>query len=349
MTTQLKPARGHGKRISERAVLTRCLLLLNRLKQGAADKAALIDAVQRDLPEAYPASPAAQREAFKRDLQRLRRVFGVTLAYANGEYELADPGLFLNLPLSPAALEGMMTLALAFEGQPDYANVLQFIEEVARWLPASQRLSLRNPQVIVNLDILKQLDPDPISPRVWESVRRAKAQRRLIQFNYLSARYEDNKPKRFRVAPARIVYQWGHLYLLGYVLPQAGSTPATGEYIRFRLGGIQDDDALQVLPTVMGRTPASAPPRYEVRYRLLPPLGRGKVSRHFEGMQVTQREDGTTEVCGTTQDLFHAERVLLSYGQYCVVLGGRELLERMRQAVEGMHRNLREGSSGEGH
>jgi len=74
MTTLLKPARGRGKRISERAVLTRCLLLLNRLKQGAADKAALIGAVQRALPEAYPASPAAQREAFKRDLQLLSRV-----------------------------------------------------------------------------------------------------------------------------------------------------------------------------------------------------------------------------------------------------------------------------------
>ena len=128
MTTQLKPARGHGKRASERAVLTRCLLLLNRLKQGAADKAALIDAVQRDLPEAYPASPAAQRQAFKRDLQRLRRIFGVALTYANGQYALSEPGPLFSLSLSPEALEGMMGLALAFEGQPDYANVLRFIE-----------------------------------------------------------------------------------------------------------------------------------------------------------------------------------------------------------------------------
>jgi predicted DNA-binding transcriptional regulator YafY len=348
MTTQLKPARGHGKRISERAVLTRCLLLLNRLKQGAADKAALIDAVQRDLPEAYPASPAAQRQAFKRDLQRLRRIFGVALTYANGQYALSEPGPLLSLSLSPEALEGMKTLSLPLEDQPDYVNVLRFIEEVTRWLPADQQLLLSNSQVIVNLDILKQLDPDPIAPRVWESVRRAKAQRRLFQFNYLSARYEDNRPRRFRVAPAHIVYEWGHLYLLGYVLPQSGSTIAAEEYRRFRISSIQDDDALQVLPTVMGRMPTSEPPRYEVRYRLLPPLGRGKVSRHFEEMEVVQREDGTAEVCGKTRDLFHAERVLLSYGQYCVVLGGPELLARMREAVEGMYRNLSAGEQAEG-
>jgi predicted DNA-binding transcriptional regulator YafY len=348
MRTLFKPARGRGRRASAQGVLARCLLMLNRLKQGPARKAELIEAVRRDLPGAYPAAPAAQRQAFKRDLQRLRRIFGVALTYANGQYALSEPGPLLSLSLSPEALEGMMGLALAFEGQPDYANVLRFIEEVARWLPADQRLSLSNPQVIVNLDIVKQLDPDPIAPRVWESVRRAKAQRRLLQFNYLSARYEDNRARRFRVAPARIVYQWGHMYLLGYVLPQAGSTPATGEYIRFRLSGIQDDDALQVLPTVMGRTPASEPPRYEVRYRLLPPLGRGKVSRHFEEMEVIQREDGTAEVRGKTQDLFYAERVLLSYGQYCVVLGGPELLARMREAVEGMYRNLGAGEQVEG-
>jgi hypothetical protein len=46
--------------------------------------------------------------------------------------------------------------------------------------------------------------------------------------------------------------------------------------------------------------------------------------------------------------LFYAERVLLSYGQYCVVLGGPELLARMREAVEGMYRNLGAGEQAEG-
>jgi len=61
-----------------------------------------------------------------------------------------------------------------------------------------------------------------------------------------------------------------------------------------------------------------------------------------------QLEGGVVEVRGSTQDLLHAERVLLSYGQYCVVLGGPELLARMREAVEGMYRNLSAGEQVEG-
>ena len=46
--------------------------------------------------------------------------------------------------------------------------------------------------------------------------------------------------------------------------------------------------------------------------------------------------------------VFYAERVLLSYGQYCVGRGGPELLARMRQAVEGMYRYLGAGEQVEG-
>ena len=73
MALLLKSARGRGKRASEQLVLMRCLLLLNRLKQGAASKRELIDAVQHELPEAYPASPAAQREALKQNLKHSKR------------------------------------------------------------------------------------------------------------------------------------------------------------------------------------------------------------------------------------------------------------------------------------
>jgi len=347
MTLTFKLARGRGNRAGHQSVITRCLWLLNRLKQGAASKRELIHAVQRELPGAYPASPAAQREAFKRDMRRLRRIFGITLVYANGKYALENPGPFLSLTLPPSALDGMVALKLTCEGQPDYANVCCFLDAIARWLPPEQQAALQAPEALVTLDILKHLDPHPIPPRVWEHVQRAKAQKRLLQFNYLSPRYEDRKPRRFRVAPARIVHQRGHLYLLGYVIPQPDPA-AAGEPTRFRIAYIQDDDGLQVLPNVIGQLPTNKPPRYEVHYRLLPPLGRGKVSRHFEEMEVIQREDGTAEVRGKTQDLFYAERVLLSYGQYCVVLGGPELLARMRQAVEGMYRNLGAGEQVEG-
>lgn len=61
MTTLLKPARGRGRRASAQGVLARCLLMLNRLKQGPARKAELIEAVRRDLPGAYPAASSGSR------------------------------------------------------------------------------------------------------------------------------------------------------------------------------------------------------------------------------------------------------------------------------------------------
>lgn len=60
-------------------------------------------------------------------------------------------------------------------------------------------------------------------------------------------------------------------------------------------------------------------------------------------MHITPLEDGSVEVRGVTDDLFEAERILLGYGQYCVVLGGPELKQRITTAVQGMMRNLQAG------
>ncbi len=325
-----------GNRESEWLVLSRCLAILSRLRQGAASGEDLMQAVEAELPGAYPPSLSARREAFKRDRQKLREFLRVDLTYANGKYELKDLGPFFSVQLSPESLEAMMTLMVTFEGDVDHAYVRHFLEEVARLLPPEQRISLENPDSIVSYDILQHVDPNHIPRRVWETVRRAKRTRRELEFNYLSPRYRDGQPRRFRVAPLRIKFQWGHFYLLGYVLSER---VLEDPYRRFRLGYIQDDEALRVLPNVIGR-PFRRPPRYEVHYRLLEHLGRGAVSRHFDEMQITHLEDGSLEVRAVTDDLFAAERILLSYGQYCVVLGGPELVARIRRAIEGMHRNL---------
>ncbi|MCX6068419.1 MAG: WYL domain-containing protein, partial [Chloroflexi bacterium] len=80
-------------------------------------------------------------------------------------------------------------------------------------------------------------------------------------------------------------------------------------------------------------------PRYQVHYRLLPPLSRGVISQHFDEMQVKSLPDGSVDVTGSCDDDWEAWRTLLSYGQYCVVLGGDEVLDWMRRTVQGMRKN----------
>ncbi len=329
-----------GKRESEWAVLQRCLAILQRLREGTADKGELIQAVEKIRPNSYPASPIARQEAFKRDLHKLRAFLNVEIRYKQGKYELVSAGPFFSLTLSPESLKAMMTLALTFDESSDRANIREFLQEISGFLVEEQRISLKKPTSIVNYNILQRIDPNHIPERVWKTVKRAIESRRELEFNYLSPRYQDG-PKRFRIAPLRIDYQWGHLYLFGYVL---SSEMVMEEYRRFRIGYIQDDEYLKVLPTMIKRL-FRQPPRYEVHYRLLPPLSRGNVSQHFAEMQTTPLEDGSIEIWGVTDDLFNAERILLSYGQYCIVLGGQELQKRIRQAIEGMYQNLQRFSS----
>ncbi|MBO9369202.1 MAG: WYL domain-containing protein [Chloroflexi bacterium] len=329
-----------GKRESEWVILRRCLAILQRLRQGPADREELMRAVETLAPEAYPVSLSARREAFKRDKQKLREALQVEIKYAHGKYELVDAGPFFSFALSDQSLKAMMTLALTFDESSDRANIRTFLEEISIFLNPKQRISLKNPKSIVNYNILQGIDPNHIPPHVWETVTRALETRRELEFNYLSPRYED-KPKRFRIAPLQIVYQGGHFYLFGYVLH---SETMEEDYRRFRIGYIQDDEYLKVLPAIIKR-PFRQPPRYEVRYRLLPPLSRGAISQHFEEMKVVYLEDGSVEIQAVTADLFEAERILLSYGQYCIVLGGQELRNRIRRAIEGMCRNLQNSSS----
>ena len=82
-----------------------------------------------------------------------------------------------------------------------------------------------------------------------------------------------------------------------------------------------------------------APPRILVKYLLKPEIGRGAVSHHFAETEITPYEDGSAEVRGYTDDVWDAVRLLLSYGEGCIVLGGEEVLREVRRRVWGMAQN----------
>lgn len=334
-----------GSRGSEWVTLRRALAILQRLSAGPADGNELIAAVLATVgPEAYPDELSARRSAFKRDRDNLRKHLEVEFGYdpRSGQYTLQDPGSFGALALPLAGLRALQFLSQAFDSElGERAEVQDLIDHLVSRLSAADRLRLERGTPSLEIDIFQSLDEQPVDEHVWAVVRRAKAERRKLAFNYLSPRHADRLPRYHEVAPYWIGFRRGHWYLYAYDLLRrepSGLVELDSGHKNFRLTNIQPDERLAVLPSML--PPARRrPPRFRVHYRLLPPLGRGSISRHFDEMQVQRLPDGSAEVQGYTENDWEAARILLAYGENCLVLGGDEVLKRVQRAARGMARH----------
>jgi len=322
----------------------RCLAIARRLLRESATSAELIQYVlDIEGPDAYPAAKSARDKAFKRDRESLRSRLGVDFQYSpsKGIYTLTDQGSLFQFELSETSVRALALLVQTFGGQVgEHSEIQEFLDELISALPLETRRSLENPSLPIDLELLQSIDPNGIPARVWTTAWRAVKTHRKLSFHYISPAYADGKHRFHEVLPYRIQYQWGHWYLRAYRFLRRdvdGQEDRKGAHLRYRLSYLQDDDQLSVSPSVMKDPPK--PPTYRVHYRLLPPLSRGVVSRHFDDMQVRPIDDGSVEVTGTCDDDWEAGRILLSYGQYCVVLGGDEVLDWMKRTIRGMMEN----------
>ncbi len=172
-------------------------------------------------------------------------------------------------------------------------------------------------------------------------MRKAILERHVLGFSYCAAGQADRQPRYHEVEPYGIVFRNGHYYLEAYDVFSRGEAHGTvpqGKVRDFRLQGILDDGMLRILPD---RLPPSRRPqkRYHVRYLLRPPAIRHGISRHFADMQIERQPDGSAIVEASPTDPWDAARLLLHYGENCVVLEGDEVLGHMRRMVNGMAKN----------
>jgi len=325
----------------------RSLALLQRLQQGPATTDELVTfacaTVREDI---YPESETAQRAAFKHDVAHLKNRLKAQVAFdkkITKKYFLTNPGPFGMLSLSTDSLRGLALLARDFSnglGERVYIRALMD-EIIGRLDPATRRLLEHQPETL-SLAVKQFVDKGEIRPKVWETVQRSIEKRRKLCFRLLSPRYEDQQPIYFEVAPVRLRYQDGHWYLRAWSLLRRTTSgeELRGEpaYIRFRLNYILDDEYLRPSPTVIP-APFRTPPRILVHYLLKPEIGRGEISHHFAETDIKHHEDGSAEVRGFTEDMWEAARLLLSYGEGCVVLGGDDVLREVRRRVQGMAKN----------
>jgi hypothetical protein len=324
----------------------RTLALLHRLLQGPATERELIAFARQTVhDDIYPQSESAQRAAFKHDRAHLKNRLKVQFSFdrVTKKFSILDPGPFGTLSLGLDSLRGLSLLARDFgNGLGERAYIRALMDEIIHRLdPAARRLLEHQPETL-SLEIKQFVDKGEIRPKVWEIVQRSIEKRRKLAFRHLSPRSEDQQPIYFEVAPVRLRYQEGHWYLWAWSLLRRTSSgeelrgePAS---LRFRLNYILDDEHLRLSPTVIP-TPFRTPPHILVHYLLKPEIGRGEISHHFTDTQIIHHDDGSAEVRGFTEDVWEAVRLLLSYGEGCVVLGGEDIVREVRRRVQGMAKN----------
>jgi predicted DNA-binding transcriptional regulator YafY len=305
---------------------------------GSAKPSELTAFVSKTIGErAYPISASAREKAFKRDRENLRKRLGVEFSYSAslGTYTLLEAGPLLKLHLSETSLRAIYLLSQSFGGHVgEHSNIQTFLHEIFSYLSEDTKVKLEAPETGMDLNLLQDVDPNHISKKVWDKVQKSVKGHRKLIFNYISPTYEDRQQRLHQVVPIRIQYQSGHWYLRAYRLLRRdvnGEEDRQGVHLKYRLSYIQDDEKLAVSTAVVPSPPEAE--KYLVHYRLLPPLSRGIISEHFYDMTITNLDDGSVEVKGYCDDSWEAVRLLLTYGEYCIVLGGDEVKAWMDKTI----------------
>jgi len=324
-------------------VIQRCLSIVRRLMRGPASGQELIAFVRHQVDaEAYSRHPSAAQRAFKRDRQHLKDKFNVVWDYdpVTSQYMLTSPGELAALDLSDEHLAALNVLYGTFEKhESPQVAVKPLLDHLVGLLTDERRRDLARLAQVMRVEI-PELDENRISSCVWDRIELAVRSRRQLAFHYYSPQQDDQRPRYWVVVPLEIRFRQGHWYLHCWTVSWRSHRGEghDSRYFRFRLRYIADDERLEVLPAKVS-VAHRRPPRFFVHYLLKPVVGRGDISQYFEEMTVERQPDGSALVKGFTDDAWDAVRTLLGYGENCIVLGGDEVLSRMRQRVRDMAEN----------
>lgn len=327
-----------GRRESHWLVIRRCLAIVRQVQRGPARWEDLIRAVlDQEGPDAYGETEGkALRRRLENDLRRIRNGLLVDLYFDRrvGGHVIRDTWLPL-LDLPDADLTTIAWLEQTFDfDSPQHDEVHALLGRLRFYLAPERRAVIERCRTALVVD-LAQRDEDEILPAVREGLTKALVERRRIEFHYRSPQQEDGMPRRHVVAPYERYFDTvrGHYYLRGWCHYTDGPLGRyeQGRYFHYRLGRISD---LRVLPDKLPPFPPSAP-RYVVEYELTPQVARLGITHHreIEIEEIKRREDGSALVRGETDNLFWAVRTLLHYGPNCRVLGGPEMVRKMREVV----------------
>jgi proteasome accessory factor C len=299
------------------------LALLHRRPYGYDE---LIAALDRDDLFTYDrANDAAviarlRRYQFHYDLRALRKIDCVIRCDRRNHCYVWHNSPF-GLALSQEQLTTFALLLSTFnETMMIHADEIQalltfFVEQ----LPQEQQKQLARHRYPFSIDLHETTDYHNADAHNVQRIEMAIERSQQLKFAYRSLR--EGKEHIHTIEPQPLVFERGHVYLTGW-------SPEFGKALRFRLDYILPGSA-DVLPTRIAKSRPS-PISYVLRYELSPTIARNGVSQHFDDQQVESHPDGSATVTARITDLFDARRILLSYGENCVVLEPPELVKQMR-------------------
>jgi predicted DNA-binding transcriptional regulator YafY len=331
----MKEQAGRGTPESAWYVARRCLAVINRLQQGPANKAELLEQVYRAEDREAPVADLARR--FDHDKERLANRLGVKIAYDKGVKGYVIVGWerpLLNLPDHDLTTLAFL-LATFQQDAPRSLEVRQLLDRLVSWLPPERQKRFQQAVGQQATADLRLRDGETIAPDVWTAVQEGWQAKQEIQFDYLSPSNESGIPRQHHVQPWDLfITERGHWRLTGYCLfsdtEDGPSHPR--QYFHYRLSRIVPG-SVEILSR---KLPAVRPNgrSFLVIFELSPVIARFGVSQRrelIEPPKLTELDEGWVRVEGKTRDVFDLARNLLYYGRYCRVLGGPELLGDMRQ------------------
>ncbi len=329
---------GGGTKRSSWLTFKRCMLIVRLLQRAPRTKTALIEAVRAELGE--EAYTSAAESAFKHDLDALKREYGCEIVFDRSSncYALKDLGELSLLDLPDTSLEALAFLQSTFQrgsDMPEHANIPELLDRVLHALPPLRQEQHQRGGSDFRLR-LTAIAPSKVDDTLLAMIKRAIRQRREIQFLYRGGE-TDGEPRMHRVAPYQVYYRAeSHAYLDATVLEVTPPGHAQRyAAVDFRIDRIVPG-TLQVLNTVLPKE-RIVPPTHTIRYRLVPAVAaRRDVAAYFPDTQFTYHDDGSATVTATVTNLWQARQILLRYGTGCVVDEPPELVEKFREAANGL-------------
>jgi predicted DNA-binding transcriptional regulator YafY len=318
-----KPHRGSRKTLD---VLARAAVVYSVLiEHYDATRDELIARVQKALGrEAYGIAP---EDALLRDVKWLKQL-GYEIVLTEGyRYRLVAFDPLLPLPLTREDIETLAAVRKALADTLYGESIEQLVRSLRAFIQPNLRSLLdKEPLLKLNALLLDNIAPQQTTLRLF---RRARDQRRQLTFLYTSPAQAVSKPARHTIEPDSMEERDGHVYFEGY-------SPDLGNVLRYRLDRVEPE-SVEILPTkfASGRQRRAIP----IRYKLSPVVARLGATRRFDKHHEKIVDNGWVEISAETRDLFWASKILLKYGENCIVLEPPELVTEMKRVVTEMARN----------
>jgi len=308
------------------------------IMRGDATRQDLINIVMSHTdPNDDPLDRKAAEKRFENDRVRLRENLNWDFGFRQQDktaYFKQNDRPFIDL--SPEAIRGLAFIQQSFgaSSTPHFIELKALTETLLLALSVERRYELDAQRSLLKLD-LQPLDGDNVPDDVFEKIRTACAEHRLLEFDYYSSKQSDGVPRRHTVEPYNYYFENEHYYLdaeCRHVLTVKGIWHPPQPTAPYRIGRMNNLEVLSSRFDAYRRTPKTL----EVKYWLAPEIARYGATQRFKGSQIELQTDGSAIITFQSKNLFMDLRELLHYGANCRVLGGEQAVNEMKAIVAAM-------------